>query len=129
MAGIVHFSVFFAYMEEAEHEFWRSLGLGIIQKVDGMTISWPRVHAECDYRTAIRFEEVIDIEVSVIRIGSKSLTYGFQFSRENVPVADGQVTAVCCRFDHQIGRERPESIEIPTVIVEALRPFVRAETT
>jgi acyl-CoA thioester hydrolase len=27
MAGIVHFSNFFKYMEEAEHSFMRSLGL------------------------------------------------------------------------------------------------------
>ena len=29
MAGIVHFSNFFRYMERAEHEFLRSLGLSV----------------------------------------------------------------------------------------------------
>ena len=33
-AGIVHFSVFFAYMEQAEHEFLRSLGLSVHGGVD-----------------------------------------------------------------------------------------------
>ncbi|HCE02754.1 MAG TPA: acyl-CoA thioesterase, partial [Acidobacteria bacterium] len=28
-AGIVHFSVFFRYMEEAEHAMWRAAGLSI----------------------------------------------------------------------------------------------------
>ena len=58
-AGIVHFSVFFAYMEEAEHEFLRSIGLGVMMEIDGARISWPRVKAECNYRNAVRFEEEI----------------------------------------------------------------------
>ena len=125
MARIVHFSVFFAYMEEAEHEFLRSLGQGVVCKVNDQLISWPRVNAECNYRAAIRFEEVIDIEVSVARIGSKSVTYGFQFSREGVPVADGTMTAVCCKFDHAMDRQRPQSVDVPQEIVDALTPFVR----
>lgn len=125
MARIVHFSVFFAYMEEAEHEFLRNLGLGVICKIGGQTISWPRVNAECNYRTAIRFEEIIDIEVVVERIGSKSITFGFQFSRDGVPVADGQVTAVCCQLDHALDGRRPESVLTPPEFVDALTPFLR----
>ncbi len=125
MARIVHFSVFFAYMEEAEHEFLRSLGFGVICNINGQSISWPRVNAECNYRSAIRFEEMIDIEVAVERIGSKSVTYGFQFSRDGVPVADGQVTTVCCKFDHALDGQRPESVTIPAEFVNALTPFVR----
>ena len=30
MAGIVHFSNFFAYMEQAEHDFLRSVGMGVV---------------------------------------------------------------------------------------------------
>ena len=37
-AGIVHFSVFFTYMEQAEHEFLLSVGLGVISEQDGQKI-------------------------------------------------------------------------------------------
>ena len=80
-AGIVHFSNFFAYMEQAEHAFLRSVGLGVICEFDGQNISWPRVNAECNYRNAIRFEEIIDVEVRVKRIGTKSVTYAFNVFR------------------------------------------------
>ena len=30
MAGIIHYSAYFQYMEEAEHEFLRSLGLSVV---------------------------------------------------------------------------------------------------
>ena len=107
-------------MEEAEHAFLRSLGLGVICKMDNQVLSWPRVKAECNYRSAIRFEELINIEVSSDRIGTKSLTYGFHFSRDQVPVADGTVTTVCCRFEQALDGHRPESVPIPSKIVDLL---------
>ncbi len=127
MAGIVHFSVFFAYMEEAEHQLLRSLGLGVICEVDGHSVSFPRVNAECNYRAAIRFEEVIDIHVVVKRIGQKSVTYGFNFFRGDTAVADGTITAVCCEFA-QRHEGKPISMLTPKAIVEALTPFVSSES-
>jgi len=35
MAGIVHFSNFFSYMEQAEHAFLRSVDLGVFCEIDG----------------------------------------------------------------------------------------------
>ena len=122
-AGIVHFSNFFAYMEQAEHEFLRFLKLGVICEIDGQKISWPRVNAECNYRQAIRFEEIIDIDVSVIKIGTKSITYGFRFFRDKTPIADGSITAVCCLFDHG---SKPQSIPTPTKFIEAVKPYLAA---
>ena len=124
MAGIVHFSNFFAYMEQAEHAFLRSIGLGVICNVDGNEISWPRVNASCNYRQAIRFEETIDIHVRVARIGSKSITYDFEFFRDETPVADGSITAVCCKIRHG---EKPESIQIPQSFVEKVTPWLQDE--
>lgn len=123
MAGIVHFSNFFVYMEQAEHEFLRSLGLGVICEVDGQNISWPRVNASCNYRNAIRFEEMIDIELSIERIGGKSITFGFEFFRDGIVVADGSLTVVCCKFEH--GGPKPESMAIPESFVAKVRPFLK----
>jgi 4-hydroxybenzoyl-CoA thioesterase/acyl-CoA thioester hydrolase len=120
-AGIVHFSNFFLYMEQAEHAFLRSVGLGVICEIEGQTISWPRVQAECNYRTAIRFEEIIDVHVVVKRIGAKSVTYGFQFFRGETPIADGSITVVCCLFEHG---KPPASVTIPPKFVEAIEPFM-----
>jgi acyl-CoA thioester hydrolase len=116
----VHFSNFFLYMEQTEHAFLRSLGLGVICEIDGQKISWPRVNANCDYRAAIRFEELVDIELTVTRIGSKSVTYGFRFTREETLVAEGSITAVCCLFEHG---KKPASVTIPAKFADAIRPY------
>lgn len=121
MAGIVHFSVFFTYMEQAEHEFLRSLGLGVIANVEGQEISWPRVSATCDYRRAIKFEQLIEITVRVARIGEKSVTYDFRFEHAGQLVADGRITAVCCLFQHGTP---PQSVPIPRLLREKLTPYL-----
>lgn len=121
MAGIVHFSVFFAYMEEAEHAFLKSLGLNVFSRHQGQDISWPRVAAQCNYRSAIRFEDELTIQSAVQRIGEKSVSYQHQVHHEETLVADGTITTVCCQIEHG---KRPLSIPIPDHIVEAFQPYV-----
>lgn len=125
MAGIVHFSVFHAYMEEAEHAFLRSIGLGVMSEFEGQSISFPRVNANCNYRRAIKFEQEIDLEVSIAKIGSKSVTYSHCFRHQGETVAEGSITAVCCFIEH--GRP-PRSCEIPPDFREKLQPFVQNES-
>lgn len=120
-AGIVHFSNFFAYMEQTEHEFLRSIGQPLIGEIDGKRYSWPRVNAACNYRSAIKFEEMIDIELTVTKLGTKSITYSFQMSRDGTAVADGTITAVCCEIEHG---KVPVSIEIPAEFTEAIKPYI-----
>jgi acyl-CoA thioester hydrolase len=120
-AGIAHFSAFFFYMESVEHEFLRSLGLSVLGEDEMGSISWPRVSASCDYRSAVRFEDVLDISLRVVRLGEKSVTYEFEFACAGRNVAIGKMIAVCCRFPAGVP---PESIPIPAAIAAKLRPFV-----
>ena len=96
-AGIVHFSAFFPMMESAEHEALRSLGLSVMQPIeDGGHLTWPRVSAKCDYLNAARFEDLLTVVVSVRHIGTTSVTYAFDFLRDETLIAKGEITAVCC---------------------------------
>jgi 4-hydroxybenzoyl-CoA thioesterase/acyl-CoA thioester hydrolase len=122
-AGIAHFASFFGYMEEAEHAMLRDLGLSVMADYGDYHISWPRVSAKCDYRSPARFEEILRTEVSVLRLGTKAVTYGFRFTiaapqQEVRLVAEGEIVAVCCRFE---AGEPPQSIAIPAEMVERLR--------
>jgi 4-hydroxybenzoyl-CoA thioesterase/acyl-CoA thioester hydrolase len=116
-AGIVHFSVFFNFMEEAEHEFLRRCGLSVYLHDDAGPISWPRVAAKCDYVSALRFEDECTIEVSIARLGTKSVTYAFTMSCGERLVAKGEITSVCCRVSSS---GPPVGIAIPDWIREKL---------
>lgn len=96
MAGIVHFARFFIFMETAEHEFLRSLGTSVSTKIGDMQIGWPRLAASCEYLSPAKFEELLDIHLTVAKKGVKSMTYRFEFLREKHLIARGQVSTACC---------------------------------
>ena len=97
-AGIAHFSAFMCYMEQAEHALLRHLGTSVSNDIGGgWHLSWPRVHVECDYRGAARFEDCLSIEVRIAKLGAKSVTYVFDFKLSDQSIATGKVVAVCCR--------------------------------
>ena len=116
-AGIAHFAAFFEYMEQAEHELLRSRDLSVFMNDDAGIISWPRVAAKCEFQSAARFEDVLEIEVQIARVGEKSITYAFQFRLDGTEVASGELTAVCCRMTDQ---SPPQSIPIPQWFREKL---------
>ncbi len=120
MAGIVHYSNFFRYMEAAEHEFFRSLGFSVVTRQVDPPVGWPRVHAECDYKQPLRFEDEVEIHLLVGEKKSKALSYEFQFRKLNasppVEVARGSLTVVC--VTHQHGKMAPATI--PKAIAERI---------
>ena len=118
MAGILHFAEFFRYMEETEHAFFRSLGLSVQMQVEGRTIGWPRVRAECDYKSRLRFEDEVEVCLRVAEKRAKSLTYDFVFRKLGeappVEVARGRVTTVCVAMDERSGQMK--AVAIPAEI-------------
>jgi len=98
MAGIMHYSNYFRFMETAEHGFFRSLGVSIASP-GGAGVGWPRVRAACDFRLPLHFEDEVEIHLLVREKRSKSLSYVFKFRKLNdAPageVARGALTVVC----------------------------------
>jgi len=97
MAGIVHFSAYFRYMEETEHAFLRSLGLSAHGELDGERVGFPRLAARCEFSRPLRFEDEVDVELRVLRVGNRSISYQFRFELRGIEVARGEVTASCVR--------------------------------
>jgi len=99
MAGIMHFSNFFRFMETAEHGFFRALGYSIYDKERLPGVGWPRVHASCDYHRPLRFEDEVEIHLLVAEKRSKAITYEIRFNKLGGPdpeeVARARLTVVC----------------------------------
>lgn len=121
VAGIMHFSNFFRFMEVAEHAFYRSMGFSVHpfkDKNDGSDpqVGWPRVHASSDFRLPLQFEEEVEIELLVEEIRDKTVKYYFNFWKnpddegERQIAATGRFTVVCVRFDAQLRRMKAVAI-------------------
>jgi len=111
MAGIVHFSNFYRYMERAEGQFFRSLGLTLVTRnEDGSAVGWPRVSSSCSFKAPTSYDDELDVAISVYRIGVKSLTMRFEFSRGDTLIAKGQLKTAYCLFKPG---EPIQALEIP----------------
>ena len=103
-AGVVHFSAFFRYMEEAEHAFYRSLGGSAFVWTPEEVVGMPRVSAHCEYRLPLHYADEIEVHLTVVEKTSRSLRYEASFRRldgsTTVQVARGGMTVVFASRTH-----------------------------
>ncbi len=109
MAGIMHFSNYFRWMEACESAFVRSLGLPLINFTPGEVVGWPRVQATCDFRAPLRYGDEVEVRLFVKEIRTRAVVYVFQFRKiaagrsESTLAAQGEIAAVCVTGDGRGG--------------------------
>ncbi|MBY0588665.1 acyl-CoA thioesterase [bacterium] len=124
MAGIVHFSNFFRFMEEAEDAFLRHVGVPLVGDIEGKHVSLPRLSASCDYRHPARYGDRLQVAVQIKELREKTIRYRFRFSTDQHLVAEGEILAIYCEF-----AERLRSIPITPAMREKLLPHLMDSTT
>lgn len=92
-AGIVHFSWFFRYMEEAEHALWRAAGLSIA--APGAEIGWPRVAASFEFTKPLRFEDEFEVRLWIAAKTKKTIQYKALIASAGETLASGSLTIAC----------------------------------
>jgi YbgC/YbaW family acyl-CoA thioester hydrolase len=123
-AGLVHFSWFFRYMEEAEHALWREAGLSIAPP--GAAIAFPRVSTSFDFHHPLRFEDEFEIHIRITAMSQKAIRYACTLARGGTTVATGTMIAACVG----VAPGAPmKATLIPQTIVERLGPAPDSEVS
>ena len=89
-AGMVHFSWFYRYMEEAEHALWRAAGLSVAEVAD---VFFPRVSASFDFKNPLRFEDEFEILIRITGFSERTIRYACAMTRGETPIASGTLVA------------------------------------
>ena len=105
-AGLVHFSCFFRYMEEAEHALWREAGLSI--HPPDSDIGWPRIATSFAFVRPLRFEDEFDVHLRVAEMTKKTIRYECTLTKGDEKIASGSMTIACVRK-----KPTMQGIEIP----------------
>ena len=120
-AGIVYYPRFFHFFHLAFEELWRArIGpRAYSELLDRDRVGFPAVRAECDFHAPLRFGDTAEIEISVARLGNKSITFRYRVhraadERPRTLCAEGQV--VCAVVD----LARFVAIAVPERVVELL---------
>jgi YbgC/YbaW family acyl-CoA thioester hydrolase len=92
MAGIVHFSWYFRYLEEAEHAMWRQAGLSI---AGGTGIGWPRVEASFEFHRPLKFEDEFEVHLRIVAKDASTIRYEGVITRGDTRIATGRLAVRC----------------------------------
>jgi len=117
-AGLVHFSCFFRYFEDAEHELWRSVGLSI--HPEKSPIGWPRVSASCEFHRPLKFEQEFEVALHIAEMTKRTIRYEGTITRGGERVATGSWKIACV---DRLPDGGMKSADIPTAVADRLRPF------
>jgi YbgC/YbaW family acyl-CoA thioester hydrolase len=121
----IHYSAMFRHFEAAENEFLRAIGLPYTA-LGSQGLDFPRVHVECDFEAPLRYDDLIDVEVTAARVGTTSFTLAFRVMTAGRPAARGRITIVC--IDHQTGRPHALPPALAAVLAEHRSPDGREAT-
>jgi acyl-CoA thioester hydrolase len=116
-AGIVHFSAFFHYMEEAEHALWREAGLSIF--LPGADYGWPRLSTSFEYYRPLRFEDEFLATIRIVAMDRSTIRYECLLSKGEERIAKGALTIICVS---KRANEPMKTISIPAEIAARLGP-------
>ncbi|HUE88819.1 MAG TPA: acyl-CoA thioesterase [Vicinamibacterales bacterium] len=121
-SGIVHFSSFFVYAEEAEHAMWRAAGLSV--EPLATAIGWPRVSAAFDFFKPLRFEDEIEVRIRLVERTAKTFRYQSVIMLDGEVAAMGSSTSICAR---KAPNEPLAAMDIPHAIADCFEVLPAVE--
>jgi acyl-CoA thioesterase FadM len=104
-AGIYHWTTVFRLAEAAEAALHTALGIA-----DFTFGATPRVAVEATFSRSLRFNDPVEVSLTVTRVGRASVAYALAVDGEGGRAAQGAVTSVL--VDRATGRAMPWPDEI-----------------
>ena len=115
----IHFTAMFRYFEVAEHELMRSIGQPYATML--YESAFPRAHLEADFRRAVLYDDQLDVEARIDRVGISSWTVAFTARFADVPdarqsatpgqvAAEGSMTIVAMSAETERSQPIPEKL-------------------
>jgi YbgC/YbaW family acyl-CoA thioester hydrolase len=114
-AGIVCYGAFVRFVEIAETELFRSVGMPYSDVFERFDCWLPRVHFSCDFHAPARLDERLRLSAWVNRLGNSSVTLSFAVTNAGgVRIADFRVVLVC--LDRKTFSPRPLPHELRSAL-------------
>lgn len=95
-AGIIRYDAYTRFMELAESELFRSLGIRYHEFVERFDFTIPRRSMHIDFESPPTLDERLEVVTYISRVGGTSLTLNFDFFGEHGELrAAGHLVLVC----------------------------------
>ena len=112
--GVVYYSRYFEYFEEARTELLASIGLGVTD-VEKKGIMLPVISSHCDYLIGARFEQNIIIRASISTEPRSKLQIDY-----SVFIEDEKELIATGYTEHAFVNDKGAAVRAPKMILERL---------
>ena len=82
-AGVMFFAHLFSHAHDAYAELMQSLGFPLQQIIETGAYHIPLVHAEADYLAPMRHGQLVEVQITIERLGNSSFSLQYEFSSDN----------------------------------------------
>jgi len=112
--GVVYYANYLRWFESGRSEFLRQIGLPY-STIEGQGFPFPVVEVNCRYTQSARYDDLIEIETTLVELGRASLKFVYRISRETDGsfLASGKTAHACIDQSGRITR-------IPEILLQAL---------
>jgi acyl-CoA thioester hydrolase len=94
LMGIVHHATYLVYFEVGRVEWLRRRGITYADWTE-RGVQVPVASAELQYRAPSRFDDLLSIETTLVKLRSFSLDYRYRITRDATLVAEGFTRLAC----------------------------------
>jgi 4-hydroxybenzoyl-CoA thioesterase len=125
-AGVMYFPRFLDVFHQVyEDWFDDELGIGYRWSIEDAKIGFPTVSAKTDYRAPFRFGEIMEVELTLTKLGSRSMTttYKARGAGESDVRVYAEVVSVVCDMRTFESAEMPAPLR--AALEARLEPVVR----
>ncbi|MCH9633442.1 MAG: 1,4-dihydroxy-2-naphthoyl-CoA hydrolase [Chlamydiae bacterium] len=100
-SGVIFYSKLFYLVHRTFSAFLNHHKVSIQERFVKQDFMFPVVHAEGDFLAPMHENDVIDIELNLLKLGTSSFTLGYTLKRESQCVAQAKIVHVCVGKDKQ----------------------------
>jgi len=116
-AALVYFPNIFHYCHISMERFFEErCGIPYSTLIQQRRLGFPTVQIQAEFKDALRYGDVIDVEMAVTKLGRKSLSLSYQLIRDGVVCAEVSQVVVAMDLNTHL------SVEIPDSLREVLHP-------
>jgi len=109
--GVVYYANYLRYFEAGRSEFIRAKGLRYRDFEEAFGLLLPVAEASVRYRSPARYDDLLDLEVSLGEVRRASARFDYRLLREGTLLASGQTLHACVDQEGRVHRLPPALLE------------------
>ena len=109
--GVVYYANYLRYFEAGRNEFIRAKGLRYRDFEEAFGLRLPVAEAAVSYKLPARYDDLLDVEVSLAEVRRASARFEYRLVREGTLLATGHTVHACVDLAGKLQRLPPLLLE------------------